>query len=562
MLRAVFPLFCGAVAASGAPRPNFLLLFVDDLGYNEVNLGEAKPATGGYTGYGGRVQTPAIAQLAAEGMVFTSWYSGWSLCSPSRAACLTGRLPPRTGIDSVGRLVLTAEAVGGLPVNETTFAEVLRPQGYRTGMIGKWHLGVRDRFLPHNRGFQSYFGVPYSVDMGTSVWMPNGTGWGYPLLPLPLIDATETAGSRIVEQPVALHTLSARYAARGAEFIEQSAAAGDPWMLFMSFNHVHDPQFCANVWCRTSNVTGVKDAVPSGHGGTGSAVQEVDWTVGRLLAALKTAGSDDETLVFFTSDNGAPANHVAVQDERGSNAPLSGFKGHILEGGIRMPAVARWPGKIRAGSVSHELVATYDMFTTMAALAEAPLPVGRIIDGIDLTPILLDRPGAPHGHSCLFQYYSGVMLAAVRCGKWKLRFDLDPVQLFDLEADIGERHPIPNTTAGWHAVVANISAARRAHLATVVPVQDQLALGSSPEFALCAAPRSVDVRPDLPNCTLTPANWVPPWQTAAPQAVAREHDSATTEAAYRYGRRGRRRGRRCGRRYACRRRSVVPSRSL
>ena len=175
-----------------------------------------------------------------------------------------------------------------------------------------------------------------------------------------------------------------------------------------------------------------------------------------------------------------------------------------------MPAMARWPGRIEAGSRSSELVATYDMFTTMLTLAGAPVPEDRVIDGIDLSPILFGQPGA-RGHRCLFQYFSGALLAAVRCGRYKLRFDLDPIALYDLGADIAEQYPLPSSTATWATVVANITAVRAAHLATVVPVQDQLELGSDARFALCAAPDSVSRFPQFPNCTLNPENWAPPW---------------------------------------------------
>ena len=152
----------------------------------------------------------------------------------------------------------------------------------------------------------------------------------------------------------------------------------------------------------------------------------------------------------------------------------------------------------------------------MLALAGAALPQHRAIDGIDISPVLFETPGAA-GHACLFQYYTGLLLAAVRCGKYKLRFDLDPVELYDLDADIGERNPLPNTTAAWHEVVANITAAREAHLKTVVKVQDQLALGSDSKYALCSAPDSKHRYPQYPNCTKNPENWLPPWASRMPQ---------------------------------------------
>jgi arylsulfatase A len=241
------------------------------------------------------------------------------------------------------------------------------------------HLGVRPQFLPNSRGFNYYLGIPFSADMGTSVWHPepaNNFDWA----PQPLVEGTDTGGWSIIEQPAAMQNLTVRYAEAASKFITESSKAGDPpWVLYVAFNHVHNPQYCNAQWCGTaSGVVGSGPAIPSGHGGTGSAVQEMDWTVGEIMAALKTAGVDDNTVVFFTSDNGAPSNHIAVQDERGSNAPLKGYKGSVWEGGIRMPAMVRWPGKVRPGSVSTELVATYDIFVTMAAMAGTPLPAGRV----------------------------------------------------------------------------------------------------------------------------------------------------------------------------------------
>lgn len=439
------------------------------------------------------------------------------MCSPSRAACLTGRLPPRTGIDSVKGGVLTADAVGGLPTKEITFADALGAQGYATAMLGKWHLGVRQEFAPTNRGFDYYYGLPFSVDMGTSVWHPEGGGDFQPT-PLPLVEGTAGNGWHVVEQPAALHNLTDRYVEKATAFIADKCSGDAPWVLYMSFSHVHNPQFCSSRWCGSSTVRGVGPAVPSGHGGTGSAVQEMDWSVGQILGALDAAegGCSDNTLVFFTSDNGAPANHAGVQNASGSNAPLSGFKGSILEGGIRMPAMARWPGHVRPGSTSSELVATYDMFTTMLSLAGAPLPTDRVIDGMDLTAVLHQAPGA-HGHRCLFQYHAGNDLAAVRCGRWKVHYEGDvPSQLYDLLADAGEHSPIPRSTSTWAQVVPNVTAERAAHLKTVVPVPDQTELGGDIRYAFCGAPDSTSKYPKLPNCTLNPDNWVAPWPAPPP----------------------------------------------
>lgn len=225
-----------AATAEHQLRPNFVIFFVDDLGFNEINVPHAPF---GYTGYGGEVKTPNIAKLAAEGMLFMDWYSAWHVCSPSRAAMQTGRLPPRTGIDSVSSGVLMADAVGGLPPNETTFATMLGNVGYTSKIIGKWHLGQRLQFLPTRHGYDEYFGVPFSADMGTSYWHPQGLAPAQPT-PLPLLN-----GTTVVDQPAGLATFASRYVDASIDFIRRSAAKQQPFVLFLSFNHVHNPQVLA-----------------------------------------------------------------------------------------------------------------------------------------------------------------------------------------------------------------------------------------------------------------------------------------------------------------------------
>lgn len=211
--------------------------------------------------------------------------------------------------------------------------------------------------------------------MGTSVFHPDGNEPFQPT-PLPLIDGTKHGGWKVVEQPVALQNLTARYIERAVHFIEETAANKKPFVLYIPFNHVHNPQFCSKVWCNTSLIIGNGAAIPTGHGGVGSAIQEMDASVGAIMASLKDAGVDGNTLVFFTSDNGAPDNHQNANPTAGaySNHPLSGFKGSIQEGGFRMPAMVRWPGKIAAGTETGELAATYDIFTTMLTLAHVVSP--------------------------------------------------------------------------------------------------------------------------------------------------------------------------------------------
>lgn len=230
--------------------------------------------------------------------------------------------------------------------------------------------------MPTSRGFDYYLGVPYSVDMGNSVWkrqtVPGDNGV------LPLVQGTAREGFRIIEQPAKLENLTARYVDAATGWIRQQANDDKRFVLYVPFSHVHNPQFCSSEWCGSSTVVGGGPAVPTGHGGTGSAVQEMDAAVGAILDSVRANPAlDMETLTFFTSDNGAPSNHALNQTAGtlnetangvGSNYPLRGFKGSVLEGGIRMPAIVRWPGKIKPGSVTDELAATYDIFTTVSCM--------------------------------------------------------------------------------------------------------------------------------------------------------------------------------------------------
>ena len=290
MIIALLGLALVAGGASPAPPPtslpNVLVLFADDLGLNEILIPHAPY---GYTGINGTIKTPALAQLADEGMLFMHWYSAFHVCSPSRAALQTGRLPLRLGIDTG---VLTSEAKGGLQTNETTLAEMMKERGYATAMAGKWHLGQREEYLPHSRGYDRYFGIPYSCDMGESAWGAKHRQDPFQSVPLPLLNNTAGHRTVVAEQPADLRTLSSRYAAFGASFIKEQAAAKQPWFLFMSWNHVHTPQFANPQFCQSSP-----------RGPLGDSVQEMDAAVGTVMAAVKAAGADDNTIVFFTSDN-------------------------------------------------------------------------------------------------------------------------------------------------------------------------------------------------------------------------------------------------------------------
>ena len=284
-------------AASSAPRPNVLVLFADDMGMGDASC------------YGHpTIRTPNIDRLAVEGIRFTQWYSGFHVCSPSRAAMMTGRLPIRTGCAGASWTggVFNSDAVGGLPTNETTMADVLRSAGCKslaplpssalvtsdlnplnalsdaTAAAGKWHLGQQKQFLPTSRGFDEYLGIPYSVDMGPSPW-DLYTSTDRP--PLPLLRNT-----KVLEQPTDLNKLSARYAAFVSSFIANQTAAGKPWFAYMAFNHVHVPDFATAAFCNSSR-----------RGRFGDAIEEMDSTLGVIMSAVKDAGADENTIVFFTS---------------------------------------------------------------------------------------------------------------------------------------------------------------------------------------------------------------------------------------------------------------------
>ncbi|EGD83674.1 hypothetical protein PTSG_04280 [Salpingoeca rosetta] len=498
-------------------KPNFIVLFADDLGVNEIRLDNVP---NGYTGNNHTIATPNLQRLANEGMVFHNWYSAFHVCSPSRASMMTGRYSIRSGIGSsplkyapdapggpLPSQVFSAEAVGGLPLNETTIAEALLPQGYATMAIGKWHLGQRDIYLPTARGFEEYYGIPFSQDMGMSFWLPFDYNGIAPMEPTPI---PKLKGNAVVEQPAALDKLADEYAQVAKEFVMRNAQKDRPFFLYLPFNHVHTPNSCSPRFCSTSK-----------SGPVGDAVQEMDWVIGEVMDALKHAGVDDNTLVLFTSDNGAPL----ANDEQG-NLPLRDGKASTWEGGFKAPGIAWWPNRIPAGSQSKALVSTLDVFTTVITMAGGDVPTDRIIDGIDLSPILFN--GSKQGHDCIMFYHNAAAvnasgeLYAMRCGDHKIYWATqstttqpwpdgpqDPPLLFDLEADPAETKPIHPKSTEYGLIRLRLEEARLKHLSTISIVPDQMARGSKSEFAICAAPDSKATSPAWPNCTLTPENWQP-----------------------------------------------------
>lgn len=346
-------------------RPNVVIILADDLGYGDLGC------------YGHpKFKTPHIDQMAAEGARLTQFNTPTAFCAPTRASLLTGRYPFRCG------LTQNPAPDGGpaadslrLPKTEITLAQILKSAGYATGMVGKWHLGHKPGALPTERGFDEYYGIPYSNDMR----------------PVQVIDGTD-----VVECPVAQATLTTRYTRRAVEFIEHNK--DKPFFLYFAEAMPHKPLAASE-----------KHYQKSGGGLYGDALADLDDSVGAVLEALKKNGIEDNTLVFFTSDNGAWFG--------GSCGGLRGMKGSTYEGGFRVPMIARWPGKIPAGHVSHELAVMMDIFATVLHVTGAKLPDGRVLDGRNILPPLTGDARSPH--EFIFGHQAS-KLATIRDARWKL----------------------------------------------------------------------------------------------------------------------------------------------
>ncbi len=363
-------------------RPNFVLILCDNLGYGDVGC------------YGSSLhRTPHLDRMADEGMRFTHFYVTSGVCTPSRASIMTGCYPRRVNmhVSDTGGKVLQPVSPKGLHPDEVTLAEVLQDAGYATACIGKWHLGDQPEFLPTRQGFDEYFGIPYSDDM-----TPRE---GKPWPPLPLLE-----GEQVIEAPVDRNELTRRYTERAIEFIEQNRER--PFFLFL-------PQAMPG----STQTPYASEAFRgrSANGNYGDSVEELDWSTGQILEALARLELDERTLVIWTSDNGAPRRNPP----QGSNAPLRGWGYDASEGAMRMPCIARWPGRVPAGAVCDDLCSAMDFFVTFPALAGVEVSSNRTIDGHDIRPLLAGEadPESPYE---AFYFYDGPNLRAVRQGPWKV----------------------------------------------------------------------------------------------------------------------------------------------
>ena len=430
---------CATLLHADLRKPNFVVILADDLGYGDLGIqGHSK------------IRTPEIDRMAREGVRLTEFYSPAPTCTPARVGMLTGRYPYRSGLVRV----LIPKEKWGLPQSEITLAEALRENGYATALVGKWHLGGRKPFRPLKHGFDSFFGLLYSNDMGL-----------LPLLKWPRLELLR--GDKPVESPAKVKTLTRRYTEEAVRYIEQNRER--PFFLFLSHTMPHLPLRPADEFRGKSN-----------FGYYGDVVEELDWSTGRVLQALKANGLDKDTLVIFTSDNGPwTKGGDGKLQTRGTADPLRGVKGTTWEGGMRVPFIARMPGRLPAGQVREGVASLMDLFTTFIEEAGGEIPSDRAIDGKNIMAMLAGRADSPHSE---FFYYFRKKLFAVRDSRWKLHLfqrkvkskgrpadpvRLRPPKLYDLSKDPAEQHDV---AARNREVVRELAARGQAFHAGIQPV--------------------------------------------------------------------------------------------
>ncbi len=453
-------------------KPNFIIIFADDMGYGDIGV-FGHPT----------ISTPNLDRMAYEGQKWTQFYVAASVCTPSRAGLLTGRLPVRSGMASSRRRVLFPDSNGGLPPGEITIASLLRDNGYRTAMSGKWHLGHKSPFLPTDHGFESYFGIPYSNDMDRIAENPEGMNWitaqiafaeeeNYQAYNVPLL-----RNESVVERPADQRTITKRYTEEVVDRIREFK--DEPFFIYLAHSMPHIPLFTSEEF-RDASLAGIY----------GDVIEEIDWSVGQILETLKEEGIDENTLVIFTSDNG----HWHIFETHGGfGGMLRGAKGGTFEGGMRVPAILRWPGKIEPGVIM-DLGNTLDLLPTFCKLADIDLPDDRLYDGFDISPALF-KTGLSSRDVVMF--YRGTEVYAIRKGDYKAHFitqleygsktahfvtdpasDVEigravhePPLLFNLSVDPAERY---NIAEAHPEIIDEMKKIMEDHLSTVVPVENQL----------------------------------------------------------------------------------------
>ena len=441
-------------SANQAP-PNFIIIFADDLGYGDLGV------------YGHpTIKTPNLDRMAYEGQKWTNFYAASSVCTPSRAALLTGRLPVRSGMTSNKNRVLFPNSAHGLPQSEITLAEQLKKANYTTACIGKWHLGHGEQYLPTNNGFDYYYGIPYSNDMDLITDKGYIEYWQTPKeiktqdFNVPLIRNTE-----IIERPANQHTITKRYSEETVKFVKENKE--QPFFIYLAHSLPHIPLFASDDFLGSSE-----------RGLYGDVVEEIDHGVGQIIDALQEAGIAEDTIVVFTSDNGP---WLPFRTSGGSAGLFKAGKGTTWEGGMREPAIFWSPTKIKPAVVSG-IGCTMDLFTTFSNMAGLAIPEDRIIDGVDLSQTLLEGAESPR-ESMLF--YRGPELYAARLGNFKAHFVTQgeygqfgerevhetPI-LYNLSYDPSEQY---NVVADHPDALRKIEAMVKEHCAKLVVGEDQLA---------------------------------------------------------------------------------------
>ncbi len=426
-------------------KPNIVVIFCDDLGYGDLG-------TFGHP----TIRTPNLDQMAEEGQKWTNFYVGASVCTPSRAALITGRLPIRNGMNG-NRRVLFPNSIGGLQDSEITIAEAVKEVGYATACVGKWHLGHLPEYLPTNHGFDSYFGIPYSNDMDRvkgDLKDPEYLSFNVPLM----------RNEEIIERPAVQTTITKRYTEESIQFIKENK--DQAFFLYLAHNLPHIPLFTSEEFVDTSI-----------RGLYGDVIEEIDWSVGQIIKTLRSEGLAENTMVVFTSDNGP---WLVFEQDGGSAGLLRDGKGTTWEGGMREPTIFWWPEKIQPGVIT-DMGATMDIFPTVCKLTGAEFPSDRIMDGVDLTQTLLDEKPSPR--NTIF-YYRGREIYAVRSGMYKAHFITENVYtkdhirtehetplLFHLGHDPSEKY---NIAEDHPDVIAEIMIVMEQHKAKLVIPDSQL----------------------------------------------------------------------------------------